>query len=397
MSDPSSSSSGVSAIGNAQVSLDCCFTEDGLWLTGSQILEPHHAARVKGLIAGCVLLQIPVIAFFVGRVLSRTVILRVWRLDDHLLAFAFTLSFFAMIVGCISASHSLSATATEYALQAKFGYAEAVLSLFTLAVTKLSVCVTYLRKFPYAWRGRYAILGCITFLIMCHVPVAFLTLFQCWPLTLTWDFASEVPANKCLDRRLLVYSAAFTSIFSDLWIMAVVLPRLAMMRMLKRQKLAALFTVSMGWFVIAASFIRMLKIVDELNHDDDSMHKVAEIAFWSSLERDLGIMCVCALTMRPLLAYWLPHWTLFEPLEEPQEEATPDPYAHDPESQRGAGRKSSESLSASDGAGKGSHSRNGSSASDATWEAEANSGGDKNGLDWFIIKTNSVLVTVTGK
>ena len=62
----------------------------------------------------------------------------------------------------------------------------------TLAVSKIAICLFLLRISKFD-RWRNFLYGVITFLVLTHLPLTFLYIYQCRPINKVWD--KKIPGN----------------------------------------------------------------------------------------------------------------------------------------------------------------------------------------------------------
>jgi hypothetical protein len=297
---------------------------------------------------------------------------------------------------------------------AKLDYASQILYSATVFLTALSECVSYIHAFTSRgdWVGRYAMIGCVIFLVICYIPVETLTIFHCWPLSESWQFGGAKPQGQCADPRVLLFAGTLSNVFAYVWIMAMLFPKLATLKIRWTQNVAALAVVSVGGLAVVASLMRMKYISDMLGeHSTDQFTRSTPALVWTTVQVEVAIVCVCALTVRPLLEVVFPSCRLFQwthtelrhvqndiESPRPKEEGLHSRTASDV-SVRSTHRLISSRLGHRDTQTK--HARDHSLQETVrSWRADAEFGGRESRLDRFIVRTlivrtDTVVVTVT--
>ena len=82
----------------------------------------------------------------------------------------------------------------------KYDYLDWIQTFITLAVSKISICLLLLRlsKFSKLKRVLYLL---IAFLVITHVPLTFMIIFQCGPISKDWN---PVISGHCWSKDVIV-------------------------------------------------------------------------------------------------------------------------------------------------------------------------------------------------
>ena len=81
----------------------------------------------------------------------------------------------------------------------KYNYLDWSQVFITLAISKIAVCLFLLRISKFD-RWRNFLYGMIAFLILTHLPLTLLFIFQCRPVNKVWD--TQVP-GKCFSKETM--------------------------------------------------------------------------------------------------------------------------------------------------------------------------------------------------
>lgn len=74
----------------------------------------------------------------------------------------------------------------------------------------------------------------------------------------------------------------------------------------KRQRIALLCILTIGWFVCVVSILRLHALVVLVAHPDDNTWYSSPTAYWSAIEINLAIVCASLPALRPLLVKIMP-------------------------------------------------------------------------------------------
>jgi hypothetical protein len=115
--------------------------------------------------------------------------------------------------------------------------------VITLASTKISVLLLYLRIFPQKLfrRAAFATIGMI---ILSATIIFFMTVFSCHPVAFFWN--RDIRGGTCLNVNKLAYANSAMSIIQDLLIVALPLPVLAKLNMGRKKKIGVGFMFAVG-------------------------------------------------------------------------------------------------------------------------------------------------------
>jgi fucose permease len=152
--------------------------------------------------------------------------------------------------------------------------------------------------------------------------LTFLNIFQCRPPRAA--FAYPVPDNvSCTDIVTLYLSSAPVNIITDLAILLLPMPLLTGMRLPKKQKRILVATFSAGAFVAVVDVVRLAYLQDaafvrlsaqsgengernKQQRGNDFSWNAASSFMWSGVEVNLGLICACVPSLKPLFLRFLP-------------------------------------------------------------------------------------------
>jgi hypothetical protein len=138
----------------------------------------------------------------------------------------------------------------------QLGYAADLLFPTACGLTKISLCMTYLRLFP----GRTEKIFCYalsSFVVSFTIASFLLSLFQCRPIRSYWDPDVQ---PICINMRITLVAMAALNSFSDFLVYLYPMKPLWRLRLPLKQKLGLMFLFSVGLVVCIAGVLRMYYI-----------------------------------------------------------------------------------------------------------------------------------------
>ncbi|KAF2750717.1 hypothetical protein M011DRAFT_474224 [Sporormia fimetaria CBS 119925] len=174
----------------------------------------------------------------------------------------------------------------------------------SLTFTKLSILTQYWRIFTF--RGSrmpiYLAAGlCTAYGITATVSAT----FTCTPIDAYWDY-SKKPFAKCVNQDKMYHANAGINIATDLIVAALPLQPMWNLRIPIRQKIAVIAILTLGWFVVIISILRLYFLVLVAEHPMDATWYSGPVAYWSALEINLAIVCASTPALKPLIVNILP-------------------------------------------------------------------------------------------
>jgi hypothetical protein len=154
------------------------------------------------------------------------------------------------------------------------------------------------------------------------IVLTFINIFQCRPITDAFTDADN-KAVKCVDIVTLYLCSAPVNIVTDIAILLLPLPMVTALRMNIRQKTGLVATFITWLFVTIVGVIRVVYLQEALIQEwtlkgtigrvgnlsgtipDFSWHASYSL-MWSAVEVNVGLICACALVIKPLLVMIIP-------------------------------------------------------------------------------------------
>lgn len=97
---------------------------------------------------------------------------------------------------------------------------------------------------------------------------------------------------------------AVTSVLMDLLIYFLPLPTLHALNLPRRQRIALLLVFSLGFVVVLAGSMRLYWVAEVVNNTYDVTWDGFVMWIWTAVEVNLGVICGCAPTLRPLFRFF---------------------------------------------------------------------------------------------
>ena len=187
----------------------------------------------------------------------------------------------------------------------KYAYAAQILVFPALAVSKMSICLTYLRIFYSDERGRRMIQALLVLLTLLTFPFMFEVAFQCTPIEVYWTEAR--PFDKCIADFAGFLLSGSLNIIVDVALMAIVLPRVLELHLHQRQRWALTGIVLLGSLAVVAGIVRMVRVSSSLAVPNfDPSWDQYDVSIWQSMEIYVSLLCASAPGIKPLVVKILP-------------------------------------------------------------------------------------------
>jgi hypothetical protein len=186
--------------------------------------------------------------------------------------------------------------------------------------TKTSILIFYLRLFKNTQQvlrlASWAVLGIVN---VAGTILTFMNIFQCTPVSAAWDMG--VQAASCIPLLTEFICSAPVNITTDLAILALPIPVLTSMRLPPRQKTILVMTFALGIFVTIVDVVRIYYLQQAVDYvpvtassdpratygRNANFSWNASLSFmWSAVEVNVGIVCACVPTLKPLIIRILP-------------------------------------------------------------------------------------------
>ncbi|GME39093.1 Integral membrane protein [Neofusicoccum parvum] len=267
-----------------------------------------HASRAPAILIGNLIPQALASLFVLARIACKLHLdwRRTWAHEDTVICLSWATSLALTVMSCLQTRYgagqhiyAIPLRSLKPALQLAYG--TLIAYNLALALTKISVCLFYLRVFcsdPAAARSRRLVVCCMAFVAAYTVPLEIVSIAQCRPASAVWE--PGLAGARCVDTVPAFYASAASNMAVDAALVAFVVPRVLPLPVPRRQKAVLLFFVSLGWVIIIASIVRVVRISTILRAEDKTWVSY-DSSIWSAVEVDVGLICVSAPATRKLL------------------------------------------------------------------------------------------------
>ncbi|KAM3534879.1 hypothetical protein MY4038_001780 [Beauveria bassiana] len=184
-------------------------------------------------------------------------------------------------------------------------YIMEVLYLAELSLLKLSLSAFYLCVFPGIAIRRLLWGVCITNVLF-GVVFVIVAIFQCSPIHYWWTQYGEDPGEgHCININAMGWSNAAISVFIDILMIAIPLSQISKLNLHWRKKIGVVIMFLTGAFVTVVSILRLRSLVGFANSNNPTWDQW-EVAYWSTIEVNIGMICTCLPSLRLLLIRLFP-------------------------------------------------------------------------------------------
>ncbi|KAB8068775.1 integral membrane protein [Aspergillus leporis] len=245
--------------------------------------------------------------FVLARVYTRAGIMKRMEPNDWMIMIALTFSYVFMAFYIVEALNGMgmhSADIPPHILLKQMKAFWITIPFYNAALlcAKASILLQYFRVFPTR-RMRtinWVMLGILATYGSWAVLSGFL---NCVPVAKFWDRSID---GFCLSDKGLWFSNASMHITTDLAILMIPIPALANLELPRRQKIALISVFALGGFVCITSICRLVAL-KQISESTDPTYDNVGAASWSAIECNVGIICACLPTLRPLVSRVVPH------------------------------------------------------------------------------------------
>ncbi|KAE9366940.1 hypothetical protein N431DRAFT_286089, partial [Stipitochalara longipes BDJ] len=268
-------------------------------------------SRAPAILAGNLIPELIATVCFFARVYARAWLLRNWGLDDTFLAISWIGSFVLCVCSCLSTKYGaghhiwdIPQIPHEYIIPTlQIGFGSLLVYQMTLALTKLSICLFYLRLFNDK-ATKYVVYTTMGFICIYTIPTVIFSIFQCKPVDGYWNVSEN---STCVNPSAAFYVNGVGNILTDAWLVTMIVPRIWSLKMAWKQKIALFSIITLSWLVIIAAIVRMIRLSHLFKQRvTDTPWAFYDISIWTGLEVSMGIFCVSAPAIKPIFKQFAP-------------------------------------------------------------------------------------------
>ncbi|KAL4737606.1 hypothetical protein BDV11DRAFT_216601 [Aspergillus similis] len=230
-----------------------------------------------------------------ARVYTRSKLIKRMEANDWMIVIALTLSVVFMSFFIVEALNGMGMHLVDIPTPILLNQMKAFwLSIpfynAALLCAKASILMQYFRVFPSRCM-RHICWTMIGILITYGTWAVLSGFLNCIPVARFWD--PTIPGS-CLSSKALWFSNASMHIAMDLAILVIPIPALYSLELPRKQKVALISIFAVGGFVCITSICRLV-----------SLKRIADSSD-PTLECNVGIICACLPTLRPLISRIVP-------------------------------------------------------------------------------------------
>ncbi|KAH7073599.1 hypothetical protein BKA63DRAFT_37167 [Paraphoma chrysanthemicola] len=178
---------------------------------------------------------------------------------------------------------------------------------FSLTFIKVSIILQYQRIFTLR-EMRLPLRIAMGICVAWGFTTLFTSVFTCVPASAYWRILEKATA-RCIKDETLWYTNAAINISTDIMVAVLPVQPIWGLQVPKRQKVALVGILTIGWFVCVVSILRLNSLVVVSNNPQDRMYYAAAGAYWSSIELNLGIVCASLPALKPLIVKIIPKFS----------------------------------------------------------------------------------------
>ncbi|OCK83484.1 hypothetical protein K432DRAFT_290959, partial [Lepidopterella palustris CBS 459.81] len=186
---------------------------------------------------------------------------------------------------------------------ATIGFVSGTIFSVCVSLPKLSLCMTYLRIFPSRGNKIFCY-GAILYLIGWLISCSIVEIFACRPIYASWD--PTAADAKCISLRKYYLASGILNSVSDFLVFLWPARSLWQIQLPLKQRLGLIAVFASGCIVCVAGIVRLWYIQVVFTSSDYNWDG-AIVWVATTIEVNVGIICGCLHTVKPLLAVWLPH------------------------------------------------------------------------------------------
>jgi len=195
-----------------------------------------------------------------------------------------------------------------------------------LMLTKTSIIVFYLSVMSKDVDPVFRWCNWITLAIVdiTGTALTFLNIFQCRPIYAAYTWPGPT-ISHCTDIVTLYLSSAPVNIITDIALLLLPMPILTGLRLPRKQKIILVITFSAGIFVAIVDVVRIaylqnaaldrLSLGDAGENDKPTIIETSDFSWfaalsfmWSGIEINVGIICACVPSLKPIFLKFAPNF-----------------------------------------------------------------------------------------
>ncbi|KAG5942286.1 hypothetical protein E4U53_007280 [Claviceps sorghi] len=193
----------------------------------------------------------------------------------------------------------------EVSVFAMYFYVLEVLYLVDISLVKMTLLAFYLSIFPSVSTSRWTrrlLWGSVGFNAMLAAACVLVTVFQCRPVSHYWtQFVEDGAAGgRCVPAAPAAWVNGSLNVAQDIWMILIPLFEVRHLRLHWKKKMGVVLMFLLGTFVTVVSALR-LAYLSSFDASINITWDYYDVALWSTIEINVGIICTSLPTMRLIL------------------------------------------------------------------------------------------------
>ncbi|PTB78708.1 hypothetical protein M440DRAFT_1199969 [Trichoderma longibrachiatum ATCC 18648] len=183
---------------------------------------------------------------------------------------------------------------------AKFFFVMELIYIIQTSLVKLSLSVFYVYVFP-GQKIRQLLIGTAVFNVVFGVVFVVAALTQCIPLQYYWaQYYDDPPQGRCFDLNKFAWANAGLGLAVDVWMIILPMSQVRKLKLHWKKKIGIVIMLTLGAFVSLISLVRLKSVMFFANLINPTWDQW-NVAWWSTMEVNIGIICTCLPTLRLIL------------------------------------------------------------------------------------------------
>ncbi|KAI9830325.1 MAG: hypothetical protein M1838_005815, partial [Thelocarpon superellum] len=190
--------------------------------------------------------------------------------------------------------HTIAADLDNVVALEKMHYVLNILYSCALLPTKIAIVLFYRRIFPTQGFRRMAN-AMLALLVCAWLALSIPAIFVCTPISFYWNKEQD---GTCINEYRLIMCGGALTLLTDFLVLVMPMPLVWRLQVSRKQRVALSLIFMLGGFVCIASIIRLPNM--QLLFTNDPLWTGYAPTIWSEVEVNLGIVCACLPTLRPV-------------------------------------------------------------------------------------------------
>ncbi|KAH7348768.1 hypothetical protein BKA65DRAFT_584630 [Rhexocercosporidium sp. MPI-PUGE-AT-0058] len=225
----------------------------------------------------------------VGRVLIRTLLTKMFTVEDYFCVVAWFFSTAYCLTGIFMGNHGGGNHTWEVTKDDMALYADTITYGLAAWFTKTTLLLIFVRVFSPFRKTVTFIYVFIGLMLLYYLPVMIIKARICDPIAVLWT--PNLPA-VCLNRVALFYCDTVMSALTDIVILVLPIPLVWSLHMSLRKKLRIVALLGAGGVATGASVIRLILVFQPNSFNDETVSFI-RFNLLGIAEMGIGIICAC--------------------------------------------------------------------------------------------------------